>query len=233
MLKNDLILRNPLNLLRDEKTSRLIPGDFGAVLARAGVGKTAFLVQISLRSLLRGSNVLHISLNEPVDKVAVWYDAVFTHLAKQYQLEKVHQLWEDLFPHRFIMTFKVDSFSALKLEERLTDLVEQNIFTPRMIIIDGLSFEQSIDSELENLKTLSQKYASPIWFTVRTHRSEQTPTDELPASLADIAHLFKIIVRLEPDGEEIYVKLQKGTPPVDGPVELLLDPSTMLIKDRG
>ena len=48
MLKKDLILRNPLRVMGHENDDILDTGQFGAVLARAGVGKTAFLVQLSL-----------------------------------------------------------------------------------------------------------------------------------------------------------------------------------------
>ena len=51
-------------------TEDILPqGGFGAVLARAGVGKTALLVQLALNTMLRDKNVLHISLNDPVNKV--------------------------------------------------------------------------------------------------------------------------------------------------------------------
>lgn len=54
MLKNDLILRNPLRLMGQESDDILPTGGFGAVMARAGVGKTALLVQLALDSLLNG-----------------------------------------------------------------------------------------------------------------------------------------------------------------------------------
>ena len=55
MLRNDLITRNPLRLMGHESEEILVQGGFGALLARAGVGKTAFLVQLSLNALLRGN----------------------------------------------------------------------------------------------------------------------------------------------------------------------------------
>ncbi|MBI5063800.1 MAG: hypothetical protein HZB87_10175, partial [Desulfatitalea sp.] len=54
MLKQDLILRNPLRLLGYDSDDILEPGQFGAVLARAGVGKTALVIQIALNTMLRG-----------------------------------------------------------------------------------------------------------------------------------------------------------------------------------
>jgi len=130
MLKKDLALRNPLRLIGKENQDILSKGGFGAVLARAGVGKTALMVQLSLETLLRGKNVLHVSLSDPVNKVNLWYQEVFQNLAKQYNAQQVNQLWESILHNRFIMTFKVEGFSVPKLAERMTDLTEQNIFTP-------------------------------------------------------------------------------------------------------
>ena len=140
MLKKDLILCNPLRVMGSENDDILSAGEFGAVLARAGVGKTAFLVQLSLNALLRGKNVLHISLEDPVNKVSLWYQEVFSLIADQYQVDQINQLWDSLLPHRFIMTFNVEGFSVPKLEERVKDLTEQQIFNPHMVIIDGLPF---------------------------------------------------------------------------------------------
>ena len=92
MLKQDLTLRNPLRLLGENTEDNLAEGGFGAVLARAGVGKTALTVQIALNSLLKSHNVLHISLNDPVNKVTLWYKEVFKSLAGQYNLKQINQL---------------------------------------------------------------------------------------------------------------------------------------------
>ena len=90
MLKKDLTLRNPLRLLGKENQDILPKGGFGAVLARAGVGKTAIMVQLSLETLLRGKNVLHVSLSDPVNKVSLWYKEVFHNLADQYNAQQVN-----------------------------------------------------------------------------------------------------------------------------------------------
>lgn len=138
MLTNDLILRNPLRLLGHENDDIIPPGGFGAVLARAGIGKTALVVQIALNSLLREKNVLHISLKEPIGKVNLRYQEVLDGMAQQYQLAHIEQLWDTVVHHRFIMTFQVEGFSVPKLEERLTDLTTQHIFNPQVIILDGV-----------------------------------------------------------------------------------------------
>ncbi len=80
MRENDTILENPLKVM-GFKTNEILPkGGCGAILARAGVGKTSFLVQLALNTMLRNENVLHISLEDHVSKISLWYQEVFNNL---------------------------------------------------------------------------------------------------------------------------------------------------------
>lgn len=230
MLKNDLILRNPLRLLGRESDAIVAPGSFGAVLARHGVGKTALVVQIALNTLLQQKNVLHISLNEPLSKVHLWYQEVFEQLAQQYQVPQIDQLWDTIAPHRFIMTFQEEGFSVPKLKERLTDITAQNIFVPSMIIIDGLPFDDNVRSELKALKELADDQQLPIWFTITTHRHEDPATDGLPVQLSPVQDLFSAAISLQPIKDTIFIKAIKGS--ANPEATLTLDPATMLIQAR-
>jgi hypothetical protein len=233
MLKNDLIVRNPLRVLESGDKEILVPGAFGAVLARAGVGKTALIVQIALNTLLHQRNVLHISLNEPVGKVSLWYQEVFERLAQQYNVPQINQLWDAIIPHRFIMTFQVEGFSAPKLEERLTDLTAQNIFIPHMIIIDGFPFDGDVGNALREIKDLAVKQDLPVWFTITTHRHEAPAPDGLPVQFSPIQQLFDIAIALQPDKKAIYINPIKGSAKHPDQLPLILDPATMLIQDKG
>jgi hypothetical protein len=232
MLTTDLILRTPLRVMGYENDDILNAGEFGAVLARAGVGKTAFLVQLSLNALLREKNVLHIGLDDPVNKVSLWYQEVFNLIAEQYKVDQISQLWESLLPHRFIMTFKVEGFSIPKLEERLSDLMEQNIFVPQMMIVDGFPFDETVSDLLKEFKDLIKSHQMPAWFTMRTHRHEDPGPGGFPMRLSQISDLFEIAIQLLPDGKEIHVKAIKGAESFPEHLDLRLDPSTMLIKKR-
>jgi hypothetical protein len=230
MLKKELILRNPLRQLGFETEDILPVGGFGAVLAHAGVGKTALLVQLALNGMLRNRNVLHVSLNDPVNKVTLWYGELFHHLADQYEAPQVKKLLDSVLSHRFIMTFRVESFSVPKLEERLNDLSEQGIFSPGMMIIDGLHFDASLQIALEALKALAVKNGLYVWFTVHTHRHDQSGSDGLPVSFSPLARFFDLVLELQPEHADVHIKLLKGAATPDAGPALLLDPSTMLIK---
>jgi hypothetical protein len=232
MLKNELILKNPLRRMGYESDDILKGGEFGAVMARAGVGKTAFLVQLALNSMLREKNVLHISLNDPVKKVSLWYKEVFNRIATQYAIHQSVQLWDTILPHRFIMTFKVEGFSVPKLEERLTDLIEQDIFKPQAMIIDGLPFDDTVNQDLADLKNLASHQEMHVWFTVRTHRHEEPGPKGTPTQLIPVADLFEVAIQLVPVGKQIQIKAFKGPGSRGDQPDLMLDPATMLIQDQ-
>ncbi len=231
MHKNDLMRENPLKRMGFESDDIIPEGGFGAVLARAGVGKTSFLVQIALNAMLRDQNVLHISLDDPVNKICLWYKEVFNNIAQKYSITDANELWDTVLPHRFIMTFKVDRFNIPRLSERLNDLMAQNIFSPNVILIDGVPFDQETRGMLTESKALAKKYGFRVWFTVRTHRHEAQGADGIPAHIESVTDLFDAAIQLKPKGKEINVKALKGAGASDQP-GLLIDPSTMLIKEQ-
>jgi len=231
MQKTDLILRNPIQYLAGQSKDAIVDGQFGGVLARAGVGKTALMVQIALNSMLHDHNVLHVSLNQPVNKTNLWYREVFGHMARRSNLTQSESVWESLLPHRFIMTFRTDGFSFPKLEERMTDLLEQKIFLPRLLIVDGLSFDDPIRDPLSELKHYARLNGLRVWFSIRTHRHEDPGPGGIPKQLADVEDLFEVAIQLVPIGSEIHLKVLKGMALPSEHAPLALDPTTMLVKD--
>jgi len=232
MIKIEILERNPLLNLGFENEYILPGGGFGAVLAHAGVGKTALLVQMAIHAMMHEQPVLHVSLNDAVSKVDLWYRELFNDMASRFDAAEATQYWEKLLNYRFIMTFRVEGFSVPKLEERLSDLMQQNIFKPNVVIIDGLKFDESGRGLLVELREMAQKYAMRIWFTVHTHRHEPPKEDGLPLSFLHVADLFDVLVQLAARGPEVYIKALRGQSAKAKPDELLLDPATMLIKNR-
>ncbi|PKN69541.1 MAG: cytoplasmic protein [Deltaproteobacteria bacterium HGW-Deltaproteobacteria-12] len=230
MLKKEINYRNPLLNLGYEHEDILPNGGLGAVLAHAGVGKTALLVQVALNMMIREESVLHVSLQDAVSKVDVWYQELFHNIAANFNEAEIKDYWDIIQTYRFIMTFRVESFSVPTLEERLSDLMQQNIFKPHTVIIDGLKFDEAGRGQLALLKELAKKYAMRIWFTVHAHRHESPAENGLPISFLHVVDLFDVLVQLEAKGDEVYIKALKGQSPEAKQDSLLLDPATMLIK---
>ncbi len=233
MLKKKLILSDPLKFLVQETNNEIINGCFGAVASRAGVGKTSFLVQIAISSLIKEKKVLHISIQNPVDKINLWYQEIFSHLTRQFETKQSKQLWEHLVSHRFIMTFETESFDFSKLKTRIEELKTQNIFVPHLVIIDGLSFDESILTELDDFKKFAKSHDLTTWFSVRMHRHQMSDNNEMMEQIyGQLSDLFNIIIQLVPEKEQIQIKWFTRVKDINNHRNLFLDPATMLIKEN-
>ena len=233
MLKKKLILSDPLKFLVQETNNEIINGCFGAVASRAGVGKTSFLVQIAISSLIKEKKVLHISIQNPVDKINLWYQEIFSHLTRQFETKQSKQLWEHLVSHRFIMTFETESFDFSKLKIRIEELKTQNIFVPHLVIIDGLSFDESILTELDDFKKFAKSHDLTTWFSVRMHRHQMSDNNEMMEQIyGQLSDLFNIIIQLVPEKEQIQIKWFTRVKDINNHRNLFLDPATMLIKEN-
>jgi predicted glycosyltransferase len=126
------------------------------------------------------------------------------------------------------MTFKVEGFSVPKLQERLTDLTAQNIFSPDIVIIDGVPGDGEDVEILKELKALSASGGYPVWVTVLTHRHDETDASGLPVKLAEAVECFDAVIQLQPEKDKIHVRAVKGTTEIKSDA-LLLDPQSHLI----
>ncbi len=227
---NDLTINNPLRALGlAEQKGGTVRTMMGLVMARAGLGKTAILVQFALDCMLLGNKVLHVSIGEGVDKTRAWYDDILSLLTDGEKIESIPEVMKN----RMIMTFKESSFSKAKLEERLNDLVQQNVYKPECLIIDGYDFESNDKESLEELRTFMYgRGLKMIWFSAVSHRGDnRVSLDGVPAPCHEVDNLFDTVLLIKPEGEAMKLNILKcDSCSVDPGSTLLLDPSTMLIQ---
>ena len=232
MTNQDLMEKNPLRALypKDDAGPRM-----GLVISRAGLGKTAILVQIALDRILCGKKVLHVSIGQNLEKTKTWYDDIFKAIVTNLELGDSLALADAINRNRLIMTFNASSFSRPKLEERLNDLVYQNIFTPDCIIIDGLDFFQAARQAIADLRELAEALQSSFWFSATRRREDQRTSDTgVPAPCHEVEDLFDTIVLLRPDKDDRCIGLDvlKDTTPNGAAGKVLnLDPATLMLKD--
>ncbi len=233
MLKNSHILQDPLKMMGQDAAAGIENGGFAAILARAGVGKTALLVQLAIYTMLNGKNILHMSTDNPVDKVDLWYREVFHRLCQTEENSAREKLWDQLLHRRFIMTFETETFTIDKLEKRISELTASEIFHPAQVMVDGLFLENQTNSRLKELKDFALANRLILWFTVRTHREDPVENSGIPSSFVPYANLFDLMLFLHPDKNRIYLKMLPESDQNDrqAPPELFLDPATMLITD--
>ena len=233
MLKNDLISKNPLGAFSVEASDGESCKRMGLVMARAGLGKTAILVQIGLDNMLKGKQVLHVSIGHNIEKIKAWYDDILADIASGSKAENLAELQREVMSNRMIMTFNESSFSRPKLEERLNDLIYQDIFRPSCMIIDGLDFEKVDREALEGMCELQKEAGLNLWFSALTHRGiSAVSSDGVPAPCHEVADLFDSVILLQAksNGEsKVFLNIIQDKPGcIEAGKSLRLDPTSMI-----
>ncbi len=203
MYRKEVNQRSPLRILERSTKRGLGPGNLGVVMAGAGVGKTAFLVQIGLDDAMRERNVLHIALGQKLEHVQSWYDALFDDLAELNALDNREQVRALVNTHRLIQAYPDSELPHERLE-----------FKPSAILIDDFDWKSGKivqrAAELGALKIIAKRLKAELWITAQTYRAAtpQHPT-ELMAPCETYDDLIELAVFLEPKGRDISVRLLK------------------------
>jgi hypothetical protein len=230
MLKKDLILKSPVE--RAIGIENITQGQFGAVLSRAGVGKTSFLVQIALTQLLADQKILHVSIDDPMDKINLRYDEAYTNLVDNIGYvdpQKAVRLWEDICPNKVGISYTEATFNTDKIKDYLKSLKKSDLALPSIIVIDGLDFDKDIASILEELRGLNKEFGVYIWFSMKSHREEAWSEDGLPVQLASVKNLFDKAIFLNPVNDKIEAMILKDGDRIDQ--KYTLDPATMMLSE--
>lgn len=228
MLKSEMIAKNPLRAFDQHREGGLQPGQAGMVVARAGTGKTALLTHISLDSLFRGLPVLHVSIGETVSHVQAWYEEIFRDLAVGYDLDQSRRVWDEIVPNRLILTFRSEAFSLRTLEERLNDLMAQDIFKPKVIVLDGLDLNKDNRDALAELKEYIRQLGLKAWVAARSHREQ----GDMAAMVAPLSDYFEVVLGIEAKNDTLELTAYKNTGNGDDSVAVSLDPKTLLLVSK-
>ena len=229
---------SPLRILERCCRGGLAPGELGVVMARAGVGKTAFLVQVGLDAAMRKQPVLHVALGQDLEHVRSWYDTLFDDLAHTTRLEDREQVRAMINEHRVIQASTDTTFGHERLDDIVT-LYDRARFKPVVIIIDGLDWESGAvverAAELGALKLVAKRLGAVLWLSAQTHRdvTPAHPTSLTPPCAA-YTEVIDIGVFLEPEGTHVSVRLVKDhetVPPADTSLQLHTD--TMRLVEDG
>lgn len=208
------------------------PGRLGLVMARAGVGKTAFLVGIGLDALLAGQNVLHISLQSSVDKARAWYDDLLTELLRrERKLEHRAEIQLAIERRRHIHTYAGRAFTPDKLRQAVELLREAMGFVPQVVIFDQPDLASVERSTVEALRATAAGLGAELWMACRTHRDgPQAAPGHLPPPADRIEDLVDLAFRLEPQESKVRLRVVKDREHMlDRDLNLVLDPETLLL----
>ncbi|MEE2775473.1 MAG: hypothetical protein VYE73_01735 [Acidobacteriota bacterium] len=231
--------RSPLRILEESAHGAVRPGDLGVVMARAGVGKTAFLVQVGIDHALREKPTLHVAYGQELDHVQSWYDALFTHLGETTLSASDAKTAKDRLAHNRI----IHAVPHSRLDpEKLADifrLYDKGLgFVPKAILIDGYDWSAhdpaSLAGEIRLLKELAATVDAELWMSVQTQRAVTSDHPKGITAPCDACEdQIDLAIFLEPEGTDVSIRLLKDHDnPTVSDTHLVLHPDTMqLAKD--
>jgi hypothetical protein len=224
--------RSPRMLLERDGHPGPGPGRLAVVLARAGVGKTPFLVSVGVDALLSGQRVLHVSLERTVDKIRTWYDDLLMEMLRR---ERKLEHWSALQLHierrRHIHTYMGRSFSIERLRQALELLREAMEFSPEVIILDRVEYTELDAPLVAALRELAGELGAELWMACRTHREgPQGSPGHLPPPADAFEDHVDVAFRLDPHKAKIRLHVLKDRGEmIDKALNILLDPQTLLL----
>ena len=163
--------------------------ELAMVVAPPGVGKSLYLVNQGVKTLLEGKSVLYVSCEMSEDKIANRFDSVITLLkntklkesSTQVELRKRLDLVQDKVKGKLIIKeFATGTVSVNHVRALLTQLRIHKDFKPDLIIIDYLELlrpTREIESEYmaqqriaEELRGLAVENKCLVWTATQTNR---------------------------------------------------------------
>ena len=227
--RKELNDRSPLRVFENSIHGGLGRGNIGVAVGRHGVGKTAFLVGVALDDLMRGRKVLHVALDQPVEKVREYYDEIFMDLARTSDLEDVDGERLEMERNRNIHTYAGTPFSVAKLRVAITFLKEHAHFDPAALVIDGYDFDKAAPGDVQELRKIAREIDGEIWMSAITHRETPCNARGVPESPDVVAESLVAAITAH-DGKAVHIRLLKDhDSPAVSDLSIALDPTTMLI----
>jgi hypothetical protein len=211
MIRQEAILASPLRILDRSIRGGLGKGHLGVIMAPAGVGKSACLVQIGLDALLRERSVLHVAVGQTVEHVSARYDALFDDLAERVDLADRGRVREAMGGRRLIWTSMEGGAVARGVDEGLAAFRASLGPGPSMILVDGFQWEEpGATATVAAVKTTAARIGAELWMTARDARGAELGPARRIAPLSDAcAALVDIGVFLEPHGRHARLTLVK------------------------
>jgi hypothetical protein len=212
-----LIEKSPISLISHNQKFNLGNGELGCVFADTGCGKSAFLIHAGLDNLLRGINVLHVSLGDSQLHIRGHYDTLYSELLKGSLQPESPYARASIERHRLVHSCLGRDFHFDDLRKILNDFSNLLDFHPAIVIIDDVNLPKT---SAEGWKTLSQEHGFRLWLSSKI--------SDKPENLT----AFDTIVELSSGNDSVHMQITKRDGKLLKNETHLLSSVTMLLKNE-
>lgn len=157
----------------------LRPGEVGALVSPAGIGKTQLLIYTALERLLAGDVVLHVAIRESVLAVRDAYDSMLSSMfgaTGEPRAEALHGVER----RRMIHSTRGNPIDVARLAGLLQTLADVVEFHPRLVVIDG---QAPAAVDLPALRALATEKNLGFWFAW-TPEADEEPVGDVVLALS-------------------------------------------------
>jgi len=203
--KNEVKYKTVLPSINKSLEGGLGAKEMAMVVAPPGVGKSLYLVNQGVHSMIEGRKVLYISLEMSEDKIAQRFDSIMT-LVPQFKLkDPANQLTVkerlEMFQNEFagsqlvIKEFPTGQASINTIRNLLVQLKNYDEFEPDLLIVDYLELlrpTREIQQEYhaqqktaEELRGVAMEYNFLVWTATQTNRQGRMVKIITDAELGD------------------------------------------------
>jgi archaellum biogenesis ATPase FlaH len=225
VVKEELVRRSPLRILEKTIHGGLGKGNLGAIAAKRGVGKTAFLVHLATDQLFQGKHVIHVSFSASTAHIIDWYEEIFFELKKRHNLDAAPEIHDDIIKNRVIMNFHQQGLPIAKILNSLKAMIEEGHFDAEMIVVDGFDVAVASEKDILAFKNFAEQMSLEIWFSVTLPNPEA-----FESTVGRFSQFFAILIQLKPQKSYTHLELVKDQDQSSlRNLHLKLDPKTMLI----
>jgi len=202
--------RTILPTLNRELEGGLSAKELAMVVAPPGVGKSVFLVNQGVHSLMEGRKVLYVSLEMSEDKIAQRFDSVMTLInqrklsIKQKVLLERLEVFKNKFPggNLIIKEFPTGVATVSTIRSLLSQLQNFEGFIPDLLIVDYLELlgcnregpEYQVQEILaRELRGLAVEHKMLVWTATQTNRQGARVNVITDAELGDSYGKFRTV----------------------------------------
>ena len=203
--KNEVKYKTVLPSINKSLEGGLGAKEMAMVVAPPGVGKSLYLVNQGVHSMIEGRKVLYISLEMSEDKIAQRFDSIMT-LVPQFKLkDPANQLTVkerlDMFQQEFpgsqlvIKEFPTGQATINTIRNLLVQLKNYDEFEPDLLIVDYLELLRPTREILqeyhaqqktaEELRGVAMEYNFLVWTATQTNRQGRMVKIITDAELGD------------------------------------------------